>query len=77
MKTGGLSVDGFLQRSCMEQMSASCSIRRHDGTRGLWGRAECSSPSICTSHSAMLDDRETCGESFKDAAYFTVLREPV
>jgi len=77
MKTGGLSIDSFLQRSCELHPEAACSIQRHDGWIGVEGRVKCDSPSICASHKPMETDVEMCGSSFNNASYFTVLREPV
>mmetsp|Transcript_46200 Transcript_46200/g.100395 ORF Transcript_46200/g.100395 Transcript_46200/m.100395 type:complete len:333 (+) Transcript_46200:52-1050(+) len=77
MKTGGLSIDAVLQQACLADPKAQCSIRRHDGTRGLDGNRQCTQPSMCTSHDPMLNDLEVCGGAFKNATYFTVLRDPI
>eukprot|EP00448_Togula_jolla_P029490 CAMPEP_0170620762 /NCGR_PEP_ID=MMETSP0224-20130122/28231_1 /TAXON_ID=285029 /ORGANISM="Togula jolla, Strain CCCM 725" /LENGTH=333 /DNA_ID=CAMNT_0010946957 /DNA_START=39 /DNA_END=1040 /DNA_ORIENTATION=+ len=77
MKTGGLSVDAFLRDACTENPVAQCSLRRHDGARGLQGNTNCHKPSICTSHESMLGALDVCGDEFRDAVYFTVLRDPV
>eukprot|EP00927_Polykrikos_kofoidii_P019737 TRINITY_DN1924_c0_g1_i2.p1 TRINITY_DN1924_c0_g1~~TRINITY_DN1924_c0_g1_i2.p1 ORF type:complete len:367 (+),score=50.36 TRINITY_DN1924_c0_g1_i2:104-1102(+) len=73
MKTGGLSVDGYLWCRCEHE---GCSTSHHEGADFIAGDTFCSTPSVCTSHLPSYRMIEQCGD-FTSARVFTVLREPV
>eukprot|EP00927_Polykrikos_kofoidii_P019736 TRINITY_DN1924_c0_g1_i1.p1 TRINITY_DN1924_c0_g1~~TRINITY_DN1924_c0_g1_i1.p1 ORF type:complete len:331 (+),score=45.99 TRINITY_DN1924_c0_g1_i1:105-1097(+) len=73
MKTGGLSVDGYLWCRCEHE---GCSTSHHEGGDSIGGDTSCSTPTVCTSHLPSYRMFEQCGD-FTAARVFTVLREPV
>eukprot|EP00448_Togula_jolla_P019452 CAMPEP_0170590360 /NCGR_PEP_ID=MMETSP0224-20130122/11830_1 /TAXON_ID=285029 /ORGANISM="Togula jolla, Strain CCCM 725" /LENGTH=335 /DNA_ID=CAMNT_0010914155 /DNA_START=67 /DNA_END=1074 /DNA_ORIENTATION=- len=74
MKTGGLSLDAFLEASCLEHPEASCSIDRRDGTQAIKGQEGCA-PSFLTTHQGISGALSEKG--FENAVLFTILRDPV
>jgi len=76
MKTGGLSVDSFLNCRC--DSTQSCSVLHADGEVQQMGTERCSEPSVCTMHRGISNLNERCGFQFGRAARMvTVLRDPI
>lgn len=75
MKNGGTSVDRFLSCHCHR---AGCGFKLSLGTfLEYYGRTECSSPSVCSTHGDLRNRETLCGSNFQDVKKtFTVFREP-